>query len=311
LAVVSDLELHPLADERDPDDWRPSSRAAFVSDPHASLAVIAEEIAPGDRIPLHVHRIDEVILYEGGTAEVRVGELRERVGAGATVFVPAGLPHTTVNVGDEPVRLKAVFPSYVIDIRYLERVPAPGTEDDDPGPRVAYDLRTGEVVPVAEEADVASGARAGSVFHAVELQSMAREANPDDWRPNSRAAMFADPVASVAVAVQEVAVGDGIPLHVHRIDEVFFFDGGAGELRIGDEVHAVATGTIAFVAAEVPHAARNTGDEPLRFRAMFPSHVVDLRYLERNPAPGTEGADPQPRVVYDARAGAIAVNATA
>ena len=105
--------------------------------------------------------------------------------------------------------------------------------------------------------------------------------------------------------VEEVAAGDRIPLHVHRIDEVFFFDGGKGEIRIGGDVHEVRDGTIAFVAAGVPHAARNTGDEPLHFRAMFPSHLIDLRYLERNPAPGTEGQEPQPGVVYEIHAGEV------
>jgi quercetin dioxygenase-like cupin family protein len=300
VGVIAQPELHPLTDERDPDDWRPRSQAAFLSDADASLAAIVEELAIGDRIPLHVHAIDEVLCYERGTAEVRVGELTQRVGAGATLFVPAGLAHTTVNVGDEPVRLTAVFPSHVVDIRYLERVPAPGTEGDEPGPPVAYDIRTGDVLAVAVE-PVKPAAPAGSVFPHVELRPMTREGNPDDWRPRSRAGVVTDRVASLAVAVQEVAPGDTVPLHVHAIDEVFCFERGTGELRIRGDADVVAAGAVAFVAAGVPHALRNTGADPLRFRAVFPSHLIDLRYLERNPAPGTEGQEPQPGIVYDAR----------
>lgn len=299
MGVVTDIELHPIADERDPDDWRPSSRAAFVSDPDASIAVIVEQIAVGDRIPLHAHRIDEAIFFDGGVAEVRVGDLRRRVGAGAIVVVPAGVPHTTVNTGNEPVSLKAVFPSHVVDIDYRERVPAPGTEADDPQPPVAYDMRTGEirVLPSAEPGEAPPSF--GTVFESVELQPMASDANPDDWRPGSRVALVADPVASLAIAVQEVGVGEGGALHVHSIDEVFFVEGGHAEFRLGEDVARLSAGAIAFAPAGMAHAARNVGDEPLRFRAMFSSHLVDLRYLERNPAPGTAGRDPQ-TVVFDA-----------
>jgi mannose-6-phosphate isomerase-like protein (cupin superfamily) len=297
VGVVTELEFQPLADERDPDDWRPSSRAAFVSDPSASMAVIVEHIAFGDRIPLHVHRIDEAIFFDGGAAEVLVGELRRRVGPGAIVIVPAGVPHTTVNVGDEPVRLKAAFPSHVVDIEYRERVPAPGTEADDPRPPVAYDLRTGEVAPI-ERGEPGDAPREGTIVESVELQPMTSDANPDDWRPLSRVALVADPVASLAVAVQEVGVGEAGALHVHSIDEVFFVEDGHAEFRLGDETADVGAGAIAFAPAGMPHAARNVGDEPLRFRALFSSHLVDLRYVERNPAPGTEGRDPQ-TIVYD------------
>jgi quercetin dioxygenase-like cupin family protein len=107
--------------------------------------VIVEEIGVGDAIPLHRHRIDEVLLYEEGQAEVRVDADTYRVGAGDIVIVPAGAAHGTRNVGADVVRLRAVFPSHRIDIAYLERNPAPGTEDDAPQPPSVWDTRTGEV----------------------------------------------------------------------------------------------------------------------------------------------------------------------
>jgi quercetin dioxygenase-like cupin family protein len=143
-----DVELAPLADANDPDDWRPSSRWALISDERADVAVIVEEIAVGDAIPLHSHRIDEVLLYERGTAEVRVDEETYDVRAGDIVIVPAGAVHGTRNVGDGIVRLRAVFPSHLLDIAYVERNPAPGTEGDDPQPPVAYNTRTGKAEPI-------------------------------------------------------------------------------------------------------------------------------------------------------------------
>ena len=145
MGVVDPLELQPLTDPADPDDWRPSSRWAFASDPGASLAAFVEEIAPGDRIPLHRHRIDEVIFYESGSAEVRIVDQLSRVGPGSIAFIPAGEPHGTTNIGEEPVQIRAVFPSHVVDIEYLERNPAPGTDGAPPQPPVSYDTRTGEI----------------------------------------------------------------------------------------------------------------------------------------------------------------------
>jgi quercetin dioxygenase-like cupin family protein len=109
------------------------------------MAVVVEEIAVGDAIPLHRHRIDEVLLFLGGDASVRVGGDTYDVRSGDIVVVPAGRPHGTRNVGDGVVRLRAVFPSARIDIEYLERNAAPGTESDSPRPPSVYDARTGTV----------------------------------------------------------------------------------------------------------------------------------------------------------------------
>ena len=145
MAVVREIELEPITDPADPDDWRPNSRWALVSDDGTSLAVVVEEIAPGDRIPLHRHTIDEALIYESGEGELLLGGTREHVGAGSIAFVPAGTAHSTINTGRDTIRVRAVFPSHIVDIEYLERNPAPGTESDAPQPPVAYDARTGAV----------------------------------------------------------------------------------------------------------------------------------------------------------------------
>jgi hypothetical protein len=40
-------------------------------------------------------------------------------------------------------------------------------------------------------------------------------------------------------------------------------------------------------------------------RAVFPSHRIDIEYVERNPAPDTEGDAPRAPVVYDTRTGRV------
>jgi len=151
LSLHRDLVYSPMDDIRDADDWRPNSHWAIVSDPKADVAVIAERIGVGDAIPLHIHRIDEVILFLSGNATERVGDETFGVSAGDIVLVPAGQIHGTRNTGDVEVEIRAVFPSARIDMQYVERNPAPGTEGDTPGPGVVWDMRTGGVQPLGDQ----------------------------------------------------------------------------------------------------------------------------------------------------------------
>src|SRR5436309_3296091 len=143
-----DFDLQPLTDPGDPDDWRPNSFWALVSDPRADMAVIVEKIGVGDAIPLHRHRIEEVILYLAGEAEVRVGDETYAVRGGDIVVIPVGEPHGTRNTGSDVVEMRAIFPQARVDMSYLERNPAPGTEGAEPQPGVIWDTHTGAVEPL-------------------------------------------------------------------------------------------------------------------------------------------------------------------
>ena len=148
MAIVEVWKYVPLAMEDDPDDYRPDSKLAFIIDPAKSaedfvqgITVFDEKIAPGDRIPLHQHTIEEVLFVDEGRVEVRLGAECRLVTPRAVVFIPAGVAHGFRNVGETVARIHAVFPAREITVRYLERNPAPGTEGDDPQPPVAFDIR--------------------------------------------------------------------------------------------------------------------------------------------------------------------------
>ena len=150
LAAVSIVEQgtrEPMVG--DPDDHRPNTLWRLVVDPGDeagrvdALALLDEAIGVGDRIPLHTHPVDELVAIIEGEGEVRLGGQRQHVSSGAIVFVPAGTPHGTANLGDAPLHLYGIFPTTVVDIAMLERNPAPGTEGQAPR-TTRYDFRTGE-----------------------------------------------------------------------------------------------------------------------------------------------------------------------
>ena len=147
MGLHRDLEFNTLDGGSDPDDWRPGSEMALVADPDANLTVIAERMGVGDAIPLHRHAIDEVVVYLSGEIEVRLGEETYAVRAGDIMVIPAGVVHAQRNTGDSIAEFRAVFPSARLDVEYLERNPAPGTEGDAPQPPFAIDTHTGEVLP--------------------------------------------------------------------------------------------------------------------------------------------------------------------
>lgn len=62
---------------------------------------------------------------------------------------------------------------------------------------------------------------------------------------------------------QSMAPGGCTPPHTHPCEEVVLCEGGRGEVRIGDAVHAFASGQAMVLPAQVPHQIFNTGDEPL------------------------------------------------
>ncbi len=148
MSIVDGYRLEAMVG--DPDDHRPMTRWALLVDPGGpngrvdGFSVIAERIAPGDRIPLHIHREDEVVIIHG-PGRYRLGDEERVVGEGTVVFIPAGAPHGLANPGPDVLPIEGIFPATHLWIRYLERNPAPGTEADEPQPPFTFDLRTGEM----------------------------------------------------------------------------------------------------------------------------------------------------------------------
>ena len=133
--------------DEDPDDFRPTSSWALAVDPdgRTRMSVIRERIGVGDRIPRHWHDIDEVVLYEHGHGVAHLDGVDHVVRAGSTVFIPAGAVHGTVNTGDEPLEVRAIYPATSVRMDLVQRNPRPGTEDAAPQAST-YDMASGEFV---------------------------------------------------------------------------------------------------------------------------------------------------------------------
>jgi len=144
-----------------------------------------------------------------------------------------------------------------------------------------------------------------SLHRDLPLLPLTDPSDPDDWRPNSSWALVADRDADMAVIVEHIGVGDAIPLHRHEIDEVIFYLCGEAEVRVGEETYNVRGGDIVVIPAGNVHGTRNTGQEMVELRAIFPCARIDIQYVERNPAPGTVGDPPRPGVVWDTHTGAV------
>jgi len=149
VTIIDRPAFEPMVGDRD--DHRPQTRWAVLVDPESDapyvddITGIAEIMAPGDRIPLHTHPTSEFVYVIAGSGTYLLGDERRAVGPRAAIFIPRGTPHGLENDPDEPLELVAMYGSGTIELTYLERNPAPGTEGDPPAPPMRIDPRTGAV----------------------------------------------------------------------------------------------------------------------------------------------------------------------
>lgn len=108
-------------------------------------------------------------------------------------------------------------------------------------------------------------------------------------------------VGGLTVFYERIGPGDKIPLHQHTVEEVFFLDSGTIEVTLGERRETIEPGAVVFVPAGVAHGFQNVGEGIARIHAVFPSSEVTIRYLQRNPAPGTEGDQPGSPLALDVR----------
>lgn len=99
----------------------------------ATRLAMGTEVTPaGERVPLHRHEHeDEILFVHTGTAVGIVGDTREEVGPGATVYIPRGVWHGLDNPSDEPVELVWVVAPPRLQ-RFFRETSAPPGKPCDP-----------------------------------------------------------------------------------------------------------------------------------------------------------------------------------
>jgi quercetin dioxygenase-like cupin family protein len=91
-------------------DW---GRFSWLSDPSKGakqLTVIDTIISPGKGLNFHLHPDQEEVMYViSGTIEQWIDREKQILGPGDSAFVPAGVVHTSVNVGTDEAKVLTIL----------------------------------------------------------------------------------------------------------------------------------------------------------------------------------------------------------
>jgi quercetin dioxygenase-like cupin family protein len=68
-------------------------------------------LAPGERVLLHTHPVEEALIFLSGAGEATIGGEVVSIAAETSLLVPPGLPHGFRNTGSTPLHVLVVFPS--------------------------------------------------------------------------------------------------------------------------------------------------------------------------------------------------------
>src|SRR6186997_586792 len=124
-APSSDTITRPLMLDSDEGELRTRRIHADSSSPASSQFILkvspknngsqhlvagTELLAPGATLPKHRHLVqDEILLIQGGTAHVWLGDQERDLHAGGLVFIPANTWISGKNVGTAPMALTFIF----------------------------------------------------------------------------------------------------------------------------------------------------------------------------------------------------------
>jgi len=90
----------------------------------ARISMGTQEIPPGGKIPVHLHkREEEILFFHAGEGEVEVNGASQPIGPGMSVFLPPGVLHGVQNTGGLPIKLVWIFspPGYEEVFREMAR----------------------------------------------------------------------------------------------------------------------------------------------------------------------------------------------
>jgi quercetin dioxygenase-like cupin family protein len=98
LAIGSAVALHAMSAQQS-GTKRTDLQRHDLSAPGREVIQVRVDFDPGYVAPMHTHPGEEIIYVIEGTLEYEIGGKKSKVKAGDVLFVPAGTPHTAMNIG--------------------------------------------------------------------------------------------------------------------------------------------------------------------------------------------------------------------
>ena len=74
-----------------------------------TLDVWKQRMDPGAATPPHHHHCEEVVLVLAGRGTIEIDGAAREFAAGASIVIPAGVPHRLVNTGSETLETVGIF----------------------------------------------------------------------------------------------------------------------------------------------------------------------------------------------------------
>lgn len=108
-ARTSELELPTVWIDSDPQGRVSPAFPINIHTGAADSAVVYFEVAPGERVPRHTDSAEEILYIVTGEAEAEAGGELGHVEAGDLAVIPAMVPHSVRNTGDETLRVVGFF----------------------------------------------------------------------------------------------------------------------------------------------------------------------------------------------------------
>jgi quercetin dioxygenase-like cupin family protein len=79
-----------------------------------STAVVYFEVEPGEHLGSHTDSAEEILLIVAGRGEATIGDEHAAVEKGTLAVVPALVPHSVKNTGEEKLRVVGFFSSSTV-----------------------------------------------------------------------------------------------------------------------------------------------------------------------------------------------------
>jgi quercetin dioxygenase-like cupin family protein len=72
-------------------------------------------IHPGGEIPLHSHKVEDVVFLREGQGEIYMNGETFAIAAPMSILIPAGVKHRVTNTGAGPIRIIYGFPAIEVE----------------------------------------------------------------------------------------------------------------------------------------------------------------------------------------------------